>query len=154
MIIYIGADHRGFNLKGILKNYLKESGYTAVDLGDDRYDENDDYVDFAVKVAKKVGGDPIGGKGVLICGSGVGVDVVANRFPGVRSALAISTDQVLMARKDDDVNILSLAADFTDEDTAKKILSVWLQTPFSGEERYQRRLNKLKELDNSINQLP
>lgn len=151
MVIYIGADHRGFNLKESLKNYMKESGYTAVDLGDERYDENDDYVDFSVKVAQKVSGDSFNGKGVLICGSGVGVDVVANRFPGVRSALAISTDQVLKARSDDDVNILSIAADFTDEDTAKKMLSIWLQTPFSGEERYKRRLNKLKELDNPIN---
>ncbi len=151
MVIYIGADHRGFNLKESLKNYMKESGYTAVDLGDDHYDENDDYVDFSVKVAERVSRDPFNGKGVLICGSGVGVDIVANRFPGVRSALAISTDQVLKARSDDDVNVLSIAAEFTDEETAKKMLSIWLQTPFSGEERYKRRLNKLKELDNPIN---
>ncbi len=154
MIIYIGADHRGFNLKEILKNYLKDSGYTVSDLGDEKYDENDDYPDFAVKVAKKVSADPTGSRGVLICGSGVGVDVVANRFPYIRSGLAISTDQILAARNDDDINVLSLAADFIDEETAKKILSVWLQTSFSGEERFKRRLDKIKEIDNSISQPP
>jgi len=148
MIIYIGADHRGFKLKETLKAYLVSSGYTVHDVGNDHYDENDDYPDFAVKVAEKVSGDLSNSKGILLCASGVGVDMVANKFSGLRSALIFSPDQAYMSRNDDDVNILSLPAAYLSDEGAKKIVSVWLQTPFSGDERHKRRLNKIKQLEN------
>src|SRR3989304_7052651 len=110
MLIFIGSDHRGFRLKEILKQFLAREGYEVVDKGNAVYDEKDDYPDFAKEVAGGVNADPGLRRGILICGSGVGVDVVANRFPRVRSGLAISSDQVFAARHDDDINVLSLAA--------------------------------------------
>ncbi len=147
MIIYIGADHRGFKLKETLKKFLQESGYTVSDLGNTQYFEGDDYPDFAKLVAQKVSADALNSRGILICGSGVGVDVVANKFPNVRSALGFSPDQVVEARSDDDVNVLALAADFLEEAEAKKIVSVWLQTPFDGDERDKRRIEKIRQID-------
>ncbi|OGY57723.1 MAG: hypothetical protein A3C03_02120 [Candidatus Colwellbacteria bacterium RIFCSPHIGHO2_02_FULL_45_17] len=150
MILYIGADHRGFELKEALKGFLEESGYTVDDMGATAYNKDDDFVDFAKYVAEKVNADTVNSRGILICANGVGMDMAANKFPQVRSVLAMSPDHALTARVDDDTNILSIAADFTDFDTAKKIVSVWLQTPFSGEERYKRRIEKLRDLGNSV----
>lgn len=146
MLIYLGSDHRGFRLKERIKSFLKNEAYEIVDKGNVVYDEKDDYPDFAAAVASEVNVDPQNRRGVLICGSGVGVDIVANRFPGVRSALVSSTDQANAARHDDDANILSLAADFVPEDEAEKIVKIFLITPFSGEERYKRRIGKISEL--------
>lgn len=147
MTIYLGADHRGFNLKELLKKILHEQGYEVVDLGNTSYDEKDDYPDFAAAVAKKVSLEFDKARGILICASGVGVDVVANKYPGVRSALAISSDQIYDARHDDDVNILSLAADFVDEEGAEKIVKVFLETPFAGEEQYKKRILKISDIE-------
>lgn len=147
MVIYLGADHRGFNLKGTLKDFLHEGGYEVVDLGNSTYDEKDDYPDFAVKVAEKVSRSPETSRGILICGSGVGVDVAANKFKNVRSALGITSDQIYAARHDDDVNILSLAADYVGPEDVKKIVQVFLSTPFSAEERFSRRIEKISQIE-------
>lgn len=147
MLIYIGADHQGFQLKDALKKFLKERGYEIIDVGNDKYDENDDYPDFAVLVARQVAQDVFTRRGVLICGSGAGVDITANKFKDIRSVLAASPDQAYLSRKDDDTNVLSLAAEFTNEEAAKKILSVWLSTPFSGGERYKRRIEKIRNIE-------
>ncbi|MCL5006610.1 MAG: RpiB/LacA/LacB family sugar-phosphate isomerase [Patescibacteria group bacterium] len=146
MIIYLGADHRGFNLKEGVKAYLTQSGYQVNDLGAATLAPEDDYPDYASAVAQKVRADFLGSRGVLFCGSGAGMDIVANRYPLIRSVLAISPDQVMASRTDDDTNILALAADFIDLETAKKIVSVWLQTDFDGEERHRRRLEKIRSL--------
>lgn len=147
MLIYIGADHRGFKLKESLKIYLKESGYEVIDVGNTEYDENDDYSDFAALVARKISMDPENSRGVLFCGSGVGVDIVANKYKNVRSALVATPDQAMASRHDDNANILSLAADFLTEEDVKQILSVWLKTEFSGDERYCRRLAKIEKIE-------
>lgn len=147
MTIFIGADHRGFELKEKLKQFLSNKGYTVFDKGNDHYDETDDYPDFAGLVAQEVAEDPDNRRGILICGSGVGIDVVANKFSRVRSALANNSNQAFSSRNDVDVNVLCLAADFLDGEEAKKILSVWLQTPFSKEERHKRRLRKIAEIE-------
>ncbi len=125
---------------------MKEGGYEVIDKGDAQYVEDDDYPDFAKEVAKEVDADPEARRGILICGSGVGVDIVANKFPRVRSALVSSNDQAFAARHDDDANILSLAADFTTEENAQKLVKVFLATPFSGEEKHKRRIQKISEL--------
>ena len=153
MILYIGADHRGFKLKGELKSFLEESGYTVSDVGNTVYDENDDYPDYAKQVAEKVTADIFEreSKGILICGSGVGMDIVANRFSQIRSVLAFSPDHAMASRNEDDANVLSIPADFIGVEQAKKIVSAWLQTSFSGEERYKRRIKKTQDLGNSIN---
>lgn len=148
MLIYIGADHRGFNLKESLKLYLNEAGYEVADVGNQIYDRDDDYPDFASLVARKVSLDPENSRGVVICGSGVGVDVVANKYRNVRAALAHSPDQAMASRNDVNANVLALSSDFLTEDEVKKILMVWLQTPFSEEERHRRRLEKIEKVEN------
>lgn len=149
MVIYFGADHRGFRLKEAYRQFAVEQGYEVVDLGAKEYAEDDDYVDFAAAVAKKVSMDPNNSRGILICGSGAGVDIVANKFRHIRSVLAGSVDQVYDARHDDDVNVLSLAANFLSEDEGKKMMHTFLQTPFSKEERYTRRLLKIGNIEDS-----
>lgn len=148
MVIYIGADHRGFKLKAILADFLRGLGYEVVDLGSDHYDENDDYPDFARLVAEKVAESPEENRGILICGSGVGVDIAANKFKGIRSALIFNEKQAFLSRNDDDANVISLAADFLNEVQSRKILEVWIKTDFSREERHKRRLDKIRDLEN------
>lgn len=147
MLIYIGADHRGFQLKEILKNQLAQWGYEASDVGNSQLDENDDYPDFAEKVGNAISQEPFSRKGILICGSGVGVDIVANKFKRVRSSLVFSADQAFAARNDDDANILCLPADFLSQEEAVKILSTWLQTPFSEDVQHRRRLAKISDIE-------
>lgn len=147
MIIYLGADHKGFKLKGYIAGILKDHGYEIFDLGNFRYDQNDDYPDFARAVAEKVSRDYENARGILICGSGVGVDVVANKFPGVRSALVFNTNQAFDSRNDDNANILSLSADYLNLEDAKKIVLTWLETPFSEEERHIRRIQKINQIE-------
>ncbi|MGC9610618.1 MAG: RpiB/LacA/LacB family sugar-phosphate isomerase [Minisyncoccia bacterium] len=147
MLIYIGADHRGFKLKETLKNFLKLRGYQVVDLGNTVYDEGDDNPIFAAKVAEQVNVDSETSRGILICGSGVGVSIVANKFPHIRAALASSPDQAYDSRKEDDSNILALGANYLDDETAERITLTWLETPFSGEERYRRRLSEIDQIE-------
>lgn len=149
MVIYIGADHRGFKLKNTLLEKLRSSGYEVVDVGSADYDEEDDYTDVAEAAASRVSAEPENARGILICGSGAGVDITANKFSGVRSALALSPDQVLSARRDDDVNVLSVASDFMDEQGALRSVRAFLETPFSGLPRHKRRIEKILKLERS-----
>ena len=146
MIIYLATDHAGFNLKEKIKQFLTELGYETQDFGAFSFEPTDDYPDFAALVARKVSLDPENSRGILICGSGVGMDIVANRFANVRSVLASNPEQAEDSRIDDNTNILSLAADFLTENEAKKILTIWLQTDFSEEERFRRRLEKIDKI--------
>lgn len=147
MIIYIGADHRGFELKENLKKFLENKGYELEDMGASRYDEADDYPDFAEAVAKKVSLNYENARGILICASGVGVDVVANKFRNIRSSLVLNSNQAYDSRNDDDANILSLPAEYVKPEEAKQIVTTWLETPFAGEERFRRRLEKVRQLE-------
>lgn len=149
MLIYIGADHRGFNLKERAKDYLKNQGYEVVDVGAETLKPEDDYTYYARLVAEKVSAESEASRGILICGSGVGVDIVANKFADVRSGLAISTDQIFAARHDDNINVLSIASDFTEENDAQNFVRIFLATPFGAEERYKRRLGQISEIENS-----
>ncbi|MEK7149477.1 MAG: RpiB/LacA/LacB family sugar-phosphate isomerase [Patescibacteria group bacterium] len=144
MHIYIGADHRGFELKESLKKFLTEGDYQVVDLGNVNYDANDDYPDFAKLVAQKISNNPED-RGILICRSGAGVDIVANKFKGVRSALVTDVKQAELVRYDDDTNVLSLASELTNEEAAKKIVDVWLKTQFSDLEKDKRRIEKIEK---------
>jgi len=147
-MIYIGADHRGYKLKEILKNYLKELNYDFNDLGASELNPDDDYPDFALVVAKKVAENSENNRGILICGSGVGVDIVANKTKNIRSALCFDVKQAQMSRNNDDTNVLSLSADFISESLAKEIVKIWLETPFSGLEHHVRRIEKIKKIEN------
>lgn len=143
-MIYIGADHRGYKLKEEIKKFLAEKNYQFEDMGNFDYDPNDDYTDFAKLVAQKISEKPDENKGILICGSGVGVDIVANKFHRVRSALADDIATAKQSREHDNTNVLSLPADEVDFELAKKIITVWLETRFSNGEKYKRRINKIE----------
>lgn len=147
MTIYIGADHRGFNLKERLTQMLRDEAYDVVDVGAASLMPDDDYPDYAGAVAKKVSDAPLDARGIVLCGSGFGVDIVANKFPGVRAALAMSPDHAYQGRHDDDVNVLALAADFVDETMAMKTVKVFLTTPFGKEEKYARRVAKIGDIE-------
>ncbi len=149
MTIYLGADHGGFALKERLKAALKTEAYDVVDLGAAAPTIDDDYPDYAAPVARKVAEAPDAARGIVICRSGFGVDIVANKFPGVRAGLAMSPDHAYQGRHDDDVNVLALAADFIDEVAAVKTAKVFLTTPFAKEEKYSRRLSKISQIENS-----
>lgn len=153
MTIYIGADHRGFALKEAIKQALTGEGRSVVDVGAAALDPGDDYPDFAAAVAKQVSdaapaeGTDAEARGIVICGSGFGVDIVANKFKGVRSALATSPDHIRIGRHDDDVNVLALAADFIKLEDALAIAHTFISTPFeASEERYMRRLKKISQI--------
>jgi ribose 5-phosphate isomerase B len=147
MTIYIGADHGGFNLKEHLKSVLKEQAYEVADVGATAKIDGDDYVDFAKIVGEKVNLAPETDRGILICRSGFGMDIVANKFDHVRAALPSSPDHIYQGRHDDDVNVLCIAADFTEEAMAEKIMKVFISTPFAKEERYGRRLGKIEKIE-------
>lgn len=147
MTIYFGADHRGFELKEQLKKYFQERAYEVIDFGNEVYDENDDFPIFATKVGEKVGWNPDKGRGILVCGSGVGVCVVANKFRNVRAATAISSDQIYDARRHDDINILCLSSDSFDFEVSKAMAQVFLDTSFDEEEKHRRRLGEILTLE-------
>jgi len=143
-MIYIGADHGGFKLKEMIKSWLVEMEIDYQDVGAFEFVEDDDFVDFAKNVIDNVKNSE--DRGILICRSGIGVDIVANRSGHIRCGLSINVDQVEAGRRDDDINVLALAADFCDEGRVKDILIAFIGTKFSNEERYVKRLNKIKEL--------
>lgn len=145
MIIYLGADHRGFALKEKLKQMLAGEAYEVRDLGAASLVPDDDYPVYARAVAENIEKNPNEDRGVLLCGSGFGMDIAANKFPGVRAAMPTSPDHAYQARHDDDANVLIIAADFTDEPTAQKIVKTFLSTPFAKDERYRRRLGEIEE---------
>jgi len=147
-MIYLASDHRGFELKEKLKQRLTEWRYEYEDLGAFEYDKDDDYPDFAVPVAQAV--LRTGGLGLLFCGSGVGADIVANKTPGIRSALGFNLRVTRQSREHENVNILSLPADHLNEDEAKKIIFTFLTTPFSAAPRHLRRLKKVKSYETSL----
>jgi len=143
-MIYLGADHAGFHLKEELKKYLEELGYQYDDLGNEELNPLDDYPDFAVRVAEKV--VETNGQGILICATGLGMCLAANKVKGARAITAWNDFTALQSREHNDANILCLAAKAIDLETAKKIVRIWLETEFSGEERHIRRLQKINEI--------
>jgi ribose 5-phosphate isomerase B len=146
MKVFIGADHRGFELKEKIKSWFEKWDYAHEDMGAYAFDEADDYTLYAEKVATIVSHTK-GSKGVLVCGSGVGVDVVANKFDGVRASIGKEPDQVKAGRNDDDMNILVIAGDYTSEEMAKEMVKVFLETEFDGKERHERRLEEIKRIE-------
>lgn len=145
-MIYLGADHRGFSLKESLKSYLLEQGYSPKDFGALAMDVSDDYPDFAIPVARAVAAEP-GARGILICGSGHGMDIVANKHKGVRAALCFNTAVAKQSREHEDANVLVLASDWLKQNDAEAIVKTWLDTEFGGAERNVRRIKKINDLE-------
>jgi len=177
MKIFLGADHRGFELKEKLKNYLLELGHEIEDVGAFEYNKDDDYVDFVSKVAQRVSEDSENNKGIVFGMTGQGEAMVANKFKGVRTTvfygpilelkgfkswmLALSggggivakiyedkfKEIIKLSREHNNANVLSLGASFLDERAVKFFVKFWLETKFSGDERHIRRINKIKDIE-------
>lgn len=155
MKIYIGTDHAGFVLKEHLVTFLKGQGYDVVDLGAFDYNEGDDYPDFVVPVARAVSKDPAGSKGIILGGTGEGEAIAANKFPHVRAVVYYGksspvvddeADVIVRSRQHNNANILSLGARYFTEDTMTEAVHLWLNTPFSKDERHIRRLGKIDQI--------
>lgn len=144
-MIYIASDHAGFDLKRKLKKYLEAKELTYEDLGPQELMLDDDYPEYALPLANKVAENPNENKGILLCGNGVGVSIVANKVKGVRAALSWDPRHAASARNDDDANILALPTRFLNEDQAKNVVRAFLETPFSKAERHTRRIKKISE---------
>lgn len=147
MTVYLAADHRGFKLKNALRDWLKGERREVVDLGSLELDKDDDYPDLGITLAEKVAGDS-GSLGVAVCGSGVGMAMAAGKVKGARAMVAHQPELAAAGRRDDDVNVISIGADFIDEEKAKKIVKAALETNFSGEERHKRRIEKIRQYEN------
>ena len=172
-MIYLATDHRGFELKEKIKAWLSEWGYDFYDFGAFEYDQEDDYPDFIHKAAQKVSESPEQNKAIILGGSGQGEAMVANRYKGVRAAvlygpslklegfrtwlLALGggggvadkvyneklAELVKLSREHNNANVLSLGTSFLSERAAKYFIKLWLDTPFSGDERHVRRIRKI-----------
>jgi ribose 5-phosphate isomerase B len=148
MQIFLAADHRGFHLKNQLKSYLTSAGYDLEVCGDNGLDPDDDYPLLAQTVTHKIlSNEEPGARGILICGSGQGMCIAANRFKGIRAALGFNRETIKAARNDDDVNILCLPADlFDNAKEANVLVETFLNTPFANASRYVRRIKKIDEI--------
>ncbi|MGM0415571.1 MAG: ribose 5-phosphate isomerase B [Thermodesulfobacteriota bacterium] len=145
-MLYIASDHGGFNLKQTLVECLDAQGIDYVDLGVNSRDSVD-YPDYAALVAEKVGQDP-DAQGVLICGTGIGMSITANKFPGVLAALVHDEFTARMAREHNNANILVLGGRVLDPDMACKMVQIWLSSSYEGG-RHQNRLDKIHALESS-----
>ena len=139
--IPIGADHAGYAMKERLKSELQRLGYDAEDLGA-QSEEASDYPEFAHSVAQRVASGEAR-RGVLLCGSGIGMDIVANRYAGVRAALAWEPEIAELSRRHNDSNVLVLPSRFMSDSDAVAALRKWLETDFEGG-RHQRRVEKIE----------
>jgi ribose 5-phosphate isomerase B len=148
MNVYLGADHAGFKLKNDLKDRLEKAGHTVVDLGAKTLDSDDDYPKYAYLMATQILGeaDEEAARGILICGSGQGMSMAANRVNGIRAALAWNEESAQAAREDDNANVLVLPARFVEPDQAWTMTEAWLKAEFKANPKYQRRLDELEEL--------
>ena len=176
-MIYLGADHRGYELKEKAKQWLTDWNYQFEDCGAFEYNKGDDYPDFISKVAQKVSEDSENNQGIILGMSGQGEAIVANKFKGVRAvvfygpsyelkgfkswAMALGghagivegmyndklKEIITLSREHNNANVLSLGASFLHERAAKYFIKLWLETKFSGEERHIRRINKIKQLE-------
>jgi ribose 5-phosphate isomerase B len=146
MPVFIAADHRGFDLKNKLVEYLQEINTRVEDFGNYQHDPLDDYPDFAQKVAQAVQQNPVDNLGIVICGSAIGVSIAVNRFKQIRCGVALNEDQVKHGRENDHTNILAIPSDYVDFDTAKKYIDIFLASRPKLDEKYIRRGKKLDSI--------
>ena len=146
MRVYLGSDHAGYELKGRLIEWLTSAGHEPVDCGPKAYDPEDDYPVYILRAAEGVAGDP-GSLGIVIGGSGNGEQIAANKVPGIRAALAWTTETAQLARQHNDANVLSLGARMYSTEDALSFAKVFVATPFSGEARHARRLAMIADFE-------
>lgn len=149
-MIYLGADHAGYKLKEVIKKYLLKQNIPFKDLSAPKINQNDDYPiigkKVALKVSQNIGKDP-NTKGILICGSSFGVCIAANKIKEIRAVSISTTKEAKISRQHNDANILCLSGWNLKVEKAKKIIEVWLKTPFSNESRHKRRIEQIRKLE-------
>ncbi|NMB33425.1 MAG: ribose 5-phosphate isomerase B [Clostridium sp.] len=148
MRIGIGSDHGGFNLKGKIINHLKENGYNIRDFGTHNI-ESVDYPEFAREVAEAVKSGECD-RGILVCGTGLGMSIAANKIPGIRAAVCTNTYMARMSRRHNDANVLALGERILGFDIAIDIVKVWLRSEFLGE-RHTNRIDKINKIEKEYN---
>lgn len=144
-MIFLGSDHAGFALKEKVKGWLKELGAEFTDVGPEDFQPGDDYPVYAKPVAEKVSRGE--GEGILICDTGEGMAIAANKFPNVRAALVSDDLTASRSKEHNNSNILVLGSELQSDEDARRYLQIWLSTPFSGEERHQRRVGEIEEFE-------
>lgn len=145
MKIAIAADHAGFSLKEALREKLMCAGHEMVDFGTFSADSTD-YPDYAAAVARQVAsGEAV--RGILVCTTGVGMSIAANKVMGVRAALGVNEDMVRLTREHNDANVIALGARFLSEEQAERLVDVFLATPFDGGVRHTRRIEKIAAIE-------
>jgi len=167
MKIFVATDHAGLELKNTIRDYLLGKGYDVTDCGAYSYDKNDDYPDFIAKAALEVSKDPKNCRGVILGGSGQAEAIVANKFKGVRCALFYKEaipitaaditgresndplEMIRLSREHNDSNMISIGARFVSGEQAVKVVTLWLSSPFTADERHVRRLSKLAIIENN-----
>ncbi|MGE5680164.1 MAG: RpiB/LacA/LacB family sugar-phosphate isomerase [Bacillota bacterium] len=150
MKVGIAADHGGFELKEKLSELLKSSGYTVVDYGAYSLEDQDDYPDFVIPLAKAVAAGQME-RGIAVCGSGVGASIVANKIPGARAALVTDIFSAHQGVEDDNMNIICFGGRVSGPSLVWELTQTFLSAHFSGAERHQRRLSKVLSLEKNIN---
>ena len=148
MRVSIGSDHAGFEQKQALVDYLVGKGYDVIDRGPDN-DDRVDYPDYAAPVAHDVA-DGVAERGVLVCGTGIGMAMAADKVPGVRAANIINSEFAALCREHNDANVVAVGARQHTEEEALALIDAFLETPFSGDERHQRRIDLMKDYERSV----
>jgi len=146
MKVFIGSDHRGFELKESIKKWLEENEHNVVDCGNSVYDKDDDFTDFSILVAENVTKD-ISSMGIVICGSAGGVTIAANKVVGARCVTAISKTDVSHNRRHNNANVLALSSDLMDLDQIQAYVDIFINTDFDPQKRFSRRLGKISEYE-------
>lgn len=147
MKIYIGADHRGFDLKTTIKDFLVLKDIAVQDVGDDHLDPEDDFPQFAGRCAAQVlASEDQDARGILICSSGQGMCMAANRFKGIRAVLGHNREAARSSRNDDDSNVLCLPSELVESGDWEEILTTWLDTKYANAPRFNRRIKEMDEL--------
>lgn len=146
MKVFLAADHAGLELKDKIKTFLTGKDYEVTDCGAFDFNAEDDYPDFVLTAAENVAKNE-DSMGIVIGKSGAGEAIVANKIKGVRAAIGFSRENVLFLRTHNDANVLSLGSAFVNEEEAMQFVSLFLETPFSQDERHKRRIDKIKKLE-------
>lgn len=141
MKIGIACDHNGMKLKSEIISYLKNLNYNVIDLGPNKFDKNDDYPDYAFKLGEAICDGEVN-RGILICGTGIGMSIACNKVKGVRCAKVNTIKETKLTRIDNDANVIAISKDLN-FDRIKRIIETFLNTPFSIEERHHRRVEKI-----------
>ena len=155
MRVHIGGDHAAYEMQRDLVSWLAEQGHEVVDHGPAGYDAADDYPVYVLRAAAAVAADP-GSLGIVLVGSGNGEQMAANKVPGIRAGLAWSPELARLTREHNDALVLSIGARFSSLEEGREIAAAFLGTPFSGEERHQRRIDMMTayEQDGTLPPLP